>query len=111
MYTKRSEAGLQGQRRKRVKNTQESLKRRNWHTRTGGRRRRREMDEQGFLQALLADPAGAETWLVLADWLEERDDPRFELVRLQHDRHYRPDLSPAGRDARVGELLASGLRP
>jgi hypothetical protein len=48
---------------------------------------------------------------VLADWLEERDDPRAELLRLCHDPRCRPDLSPEQRDDCVRALLASGVRP
>jgi uncharacterized protein (TIGR02996 family) len=65
-----------------------------------------------FLQAIIADPHNAgPTWLVLADWLEERADPRFELVRLMYQPDYRRDLLPAQRDARVRQLLASGVQP
>jgi uncharacterized protein (TIGR02996 family) len=70
------------------------------------------MNEAAFLQRILDDPAGAAaTWLVLADWLEERDDPRRELVRFQHDPRFRLDLSPAERDACVCALLRAGLKP
>src|SRR5215203_1758022 len=70
------------------------------------------MSEDAFLQAIAEDPGGAtETWLVLADWLEERGDPRGELVRLCHDPTAQPDLTPSQRDDRVRELLASGVRP
>jgi uncharacterized protein (TIGR02996 family) len=70
------------------------------------------MDEQGFLRDVLSNPEGAvETWLVLADWLEEHGDPRAELTRLLHNSNFQPELSPEARDARVRELLASGMRP
>jgi uncharacterized protein (TIGR02996 family) len=70
------------------------------------------MTEQDFLQAIIDDPFQAEsTWLVLADWLEERGDPRFELVRLQHDDSYRSRLSTETRDERIRALLASGMMP
>jgi uncharacterized protein (TIGR02996 family) len=65
-----------------------------------------------FLQSIIADPVNAgPVWLVLADWLEEQDDPRHEFVRLMHQPAYRPDLSPFQRDERVRELLASGMQP
>ena len=38
--------------------------------------------ELPFFQAALAMPADANARLVYADWLEEQDDPRAELVRL-----------------------------
>jgi uncharacterized protein (TIGR02996 family) len=70
------------------------------------------MNEEGFLQQIVDDPANAATtWLVLADWLEERGDPRAELVRLIHDPGFRPDLSSKQRDSRVRELVLSGVRP
>ena len=68
------------------------------------------MSEKAFLQAILADPASAaSTWLILADWLEEQGDPRFELVRLCHDPQFRPEWSPPERDDRVRHLLAAGV--
>ena len=70
------------------------------------------MSLEGFLNAIAADPVNAPTvWRVLADWLEDQGDPRFELVRLQHQPEYRRDLPPEQRDARVRELLASGVQP
>src|SRR5436305_14085191 len=41
------------------------------------------MDATGFVNALLDDPDDEATLLVLADWLEDCDDPRAELVRHQ----------------------------
>jgi uncharacterized protein (TIGR02996 family) len=41
-------------------------------------------DEQAFLQAMQENPDDAVHRLVFADWLEERDDPRGELIRLLH---------------------------
>jgi uncharacterized protein (TIGR02996 family) len=65
-----------------------------------------------FLQSIITDPLHADaTWQVLADWLEDHDDPRSELVRLLHHADYRRDLSPEARDDRVRELLASGMQP
>ena len=66
------------------------------------------MSEAAFLQAIMADLANASSvWLVLADWLEEQGDPRFELVRLCHDQRFCPEWSPAARDERVRQLLAA----
>jgi uncharacterized protein (TIGR02996 family) len=39
--------------------------------------------EDAFLQAIFASPEDAETRLVFADWLEDRGDPRAEVVRLE----------------------------
>ena len=40
--------------------------------------------EEGFLQDIVDHPDDPTTRLIYADWLEERDDPRSELIRLQH---------------------------
>jgi uncharacterized protein (TIGR02996 family) len=39
-------------------------------------------EENGFLRAILANPADSGLRLVYADWLEERSDPRAAFVRL-----------------------------
>lgn len=41
-------------------------------------------DEQAFLQAMQENPEDNTLRLVFADWLEERGDPRGELIRLLH---------------------------
>ncbi len=38
---------------------------------------------QGFLDAILADSEDDTPRLILADWLDERDDPRGEFIRVQ----------------------------
>ncbi len=40
-------------------------------------------NDEGFLQAIAADPTDNTTRLVYADWLDERDDPRGEYIGLQ----------------------------
>jgi uncharacterized protein (TIGR02996 family) len=70
------------------------------------------MTIDAFLRSIIADPHHADaTWQVLADWLEDHDDPRSELVRLLHQPDYWRDLSPEARDDRVREMLASGMQP
>jgi uncharacterized protein (TIGR02996 family) len=71
---------------------------------------------QGLLQAIVENPLDQTTYLGLADWLEEYDDPRrAELLRL-HRRLLatccEPDQQPqrAGWQARIVELL-SRVRP
>ena len=39
--------------------------------------------EQPFLDEILANPADVTPRLIFADWLEERDDPRAEFIRVQ----------------------------
>jgi uncharacterized protein (TIGR02996 family) len=66
----------------------------------------------GFLSDLVAHPEDPTLWLILADWLEDQNDPRAELVRLtwalSHEEGH-PDF--AVRQARVQALLAGGMRP
>lgn len=40
-----------------------------------------EHGEQEFLQAIAANPQDINQWLVFADWLEERSDPRASVIR------------------------------
>jgi uncharacterized protein (TIGR02996 family) len=40
-------------------------------------------EEQAFLSAIVANPDDHTTKLVYADWLDERNDPRAEIVRLK----------------------------
>jgi uncharacterized protein (TIGR02996 family) len=52
-------------------------------------------DDRAFLASLLDNPADDARWLVYADWLDDRGDPRGEYVRLVTDLVGRPD--PARR--------------
>jgi uncharacterized protein (TIGR02996 family) len=72
---------------------------------------------EGLLDAIVADPQAEDRWSVLADFLEEHDDPRrAELLRL-HRRLLatccEPDEHPerAGWQGRIVELLGQGVRP
>src|SRR6202034_2444258 len=74
-------------------------------------------ERDALLAGLVADPLEETRWLVLADWLEENDDPRrAELLRL-HRRlggtGCEPDAHPerAAWQSRVTELLIAGVRP
>ncbi len=70
------------------------------------------MTLEAFLQTIIADPQSAATmWPVLADWLEDHNDPRHELVRLLHQPDFHNDWPAEQRDERVRELLASGMQP
>jgi uncharacterized protein (TIGR02996 family) len=71
------------------------------------------MDEAALWQAIHDAPADVGAWLVMADWLEEHDDPlRAELFRVtltlrqRSDEARRPALEERQRD-----LLAAGVRP
>jgi uncharacterized protein (TIGR02996 family) len=70
-----------------------------------------------LLQAVVDDPRAEDRWLVLADWLEENDDPRrAELLRL-HRRLLATCCEPARHperaawQERIVALLAEGVRP
>jgi len=72
---------------------------------------------EGLLQGIVAGPLSEDRWLVLADWLEERDDPRRgELLRL-HRRLLatcrEPHLDPQRGQwqARLAVLLGQGVKP
>jgi uncharacterized protein (TIGR02996 family) len=69
--------------------------------------------EDVFLAAIHANPGDELTWQALADWLEERGDPRAELLRLSRAL-LRPPLrgwQRQAREQRLRELLAGGVRP
>jgi uncharacterized protein (TIGR02996 family) len=40
-------------------------------------------NDKPFIEAILADPQDEAPWLIYADWLEERGDPRGEFLRLE----------------------------
>jgi uncharacterized protein (TIGR02996 family) len=74
------------------------------------------MNEQTFLAALHQNPSDEVTWLALSDWLEENGQTqRAELVRLVRRLRTLPAMKRSkGRvelEARVAELLSSGVRP
>src|SRR5947199_1700743 len=52
------------------------------------------MEDEGYIQAILADPEDDALRLVYADWLEERGDPRGEYLRC---RCARAALGPTDR--------------
>lgn len=54
---------------------------------------------EALLSLLDKNPDDHTTWDVLADWLEERDDPRAELMRLTRDREF-PGPGWSERDTR-----------
>ena len=60
-------------------------------------------EEQTFLSAIMAAPDDHTLKLVYADWLDERDDPRAEILRLKVQVASLADGWPAARD-RLAEL-------
>src|SRR4051812_388745 len=70
-----------------------------------------------LLRAIVADPQAEDRYLVLADWLEEHDDPRrAELLRLHRKllaTCCEPERHPerAGCQARIVDLIGQGVRP
>ncbi len=67
---------------------------------------------QPFLDDIRETRSDASTWFIFADWLEEQDDPRAELVRLTQRLRLEPDHDDfGGWQWRVQELLARGVKP
>jgi uncharacterized protein (TIGR02996 family) len=69
-------------------------------------------DEQDFINAMQKRPEDNLLRLVFADWLEERDDPRGELIRLLHTLTQFvevPDRSEL--EDRLRNLVAAGVQP
>jgi len=70
---------------------------------------------EGLLAGIVADPREETRWLVLADWLEEFDDPRrAELLRLHRKMLAaccEPSLHPVQAEwqARMVALTAAGV--
>lgn len=70
-----------------------------------------------LLAGIVADPREETRWLVLADWLQEYDDPRrAELLRLHRKliaTCCEPDAHPqrAEWQTRMVELLVAGVKP
>jgi uncharacterized protein (TIGR02996 family) len=68
--------------------------------------------EETLLAGMVARPREVDGWLVLADWLEDQDDPRAELARLRYQLLTEPDHPDrCARAARQQELLEEGLAP
>jgi uncharacterized protein (TIGR02996 family) len=67
------------------------------------------VEEDRFLQAILADPDDTSIRLVYADWLEERGDQRGEFLRLEAALMELPreDERWAGMAARLRDLRAT----
>ncbi len=54
-----------------------------------------EPDEAAFIRAIREAPKDRTTRLVYADWLDERNDPRGDLIRLEDEREAAQDLTRA----------------
>ncbi|MDB5306994.1 MAG: hypothetical protein JWO38_1196 [Gemmataceae bacterium] len=66
-------------------------------------------EDKAFLRSIIDRPEDITTWLVYADWLADRDDPRAEYLRLQAELGREPANSPELErlEARVRELCAT----
>ena len=62
-------------------------------------------DDKAFIRAILDYPEELTTWLVYADWRDERDDPRAEFLRLTVERRQLPGGDPAAED--IDDRLAT----
>ena len=69
-------------------------------------------DETAFLQAMQENPEDATLRLIFADWLEERGDPRSELIRLLHTLTQSVEVPDRSNlEDRLRNLLATGVQP
>jgi uncharacterized protein (TIGR02996 family) len=69
------------------------------------------MREEAFLHWMLEQPDDTTVRLVFADWLEENNDPRGELLRLSHMLTQNVDVPDRpGREARLRSLVSTGVR-
>lgn len=69
-------------------------------------------DEQAFIHAMQEHPEDATLRLVFADWLEERGDPRGELIRLLHTLTQSVQVPDRNKlEERLRNLVASGVQP
>jgi len=68
-------------------------------------------DERAFLDAIAADPGDWQVRLILADYLQDNDDSRAEMIRLTYDLTRSTTLrGRTARESRYRELLAEGVR-
>jgi uncharacterized protein (TIGR02996 family) len=69
-------------------------------------------DEAAFLRAMLDDPTDDTLRLAFADWLEERGDPRCELIRLTCKLTQAVEVPERmSLEARLRRLLHEGVQP
>src|SRR5271170_5681719 len=69
-------------------------------------------DEDTFLQAILQAPNDHTLRLIFADFLEERDDPRGELLRLLHALTQSTEVPEREQlEDRLRSLIESGVKP
>ncbi|QJW98168.1 TIGR02996 domain-containing protein [Frigoriglobus tundricola] len=66
-------------------------------------------EDRSFIRAILSHPAELTAWLVYADWLDKRDDPRAEFIRLEFRRGQLRTTDPAWGlvESRLRELRGS----
>jgi len=67
--------------------------------------------EPAFLQDIHEHPADPAPWLILADWLHDRGDPRAELVRAVVALRGESSGDAPRLERQVQQLLAAGVRP
>jgi uncharacterized protein (TIGR02996 family) len=67
-------------------------------------RRRKQVENEGFLEAILADPEDDALRLIYADWLDEHGDPeRAEFIRVQIELARLPPTDPCVSELRARE--------
>jgi len=69
-------------------------------------------NEQAFFQAMQDKPEDTTLRLVYADWLEERGDPRCELIRLLHLLTQAVEVPDRSKlEERLRSLVSAGTQP
>ena len=69
-------------------------------------------DDSAFIQAMQKRPEDTALRLVFADWLEERGDPRGELIRLLHKLTQSVEVADRKNlEERLRTLVAAGVQP
>src|SRR5262245_35031525 len=69
-------------------------------------------DEAALLQAMQENPEDTSLRLVFADWLEERGDPRGELIRLLHTLTQSIEVPDRSKlEARLRSLVSTAVQP
>ena len=67
--------------------------------------------EQAFLQQIQEEPENPLPRLIYADWLEERGNPRSELIRIQEQLRRSDTPERLKVEDRMQELLGQGVKP
>src|SRR5581483_1596015 len=68
-----------------------------------------ESDELGFLAAIAKNPRDNAIWLIFADWLEEQNDKRADIIRFLTGSKVQSNLSLVNVSGEFARLLAEAF--